>query len=132
LADRIPVSSPVLYLTGALRAALAADGRAFARDVMVGRRETGAAREVIVRDDSGPTGRFTASRSVGIRCYAGTRDVPDDALDLAALVLDLLPTFIIPGPTSPIADVRDRRGPFLVDERTERACAYVTAELITV
>jgi hypothetical protein len=132
LADRIAVTSPLPWLLVALREALAAHPSPAARDVQVDDTESDAPRLVVVRDDSGPTGRYTASRSIGIRCYAGTPELRQDARDLAALVLDILPTFVQPGPESPVADVRDRRGPFDVDERTERACAYVTAELITV
>jgi hypothetical protein len=90
-------------------------------------------RMVIIRDDSGPTtSPVTAERSIGVSVLAGTKESPEDAVDLALIVNALISGVARPEAGNPVARVDDMTGPFAVAEDLPLARRYSTATLVVV
>ena len=119
-----------LFLCGWYRAALAARPEAVCQNVTVGIRESNAPRQVIIRDDGGfETSPWTGERSVGISVLAGTKEQPQDAVDLARIVHALrsqIPSLV---PGNPVTAVLSSNGPYAVQEAQPLARRYLTLTL---
>ena len=114
-----------LWLSGYLRAGLAAWSPTVDRRFP----ETGTTYTnwVVVRDDSGSDAQFTASRLVAVTIIG-----PDGAQSaterLAQRAAALIRASAIPGPTTPVVNVRTVRGPWALTSGA-RPQFYLTAEL---
>lgn len=123
------------FLTSWYRTALRSRTEPYAQGVVVDRVEYEPlpARLAVIRDDGGPeTGVVTGERLVGVSVLAGTKEWPEDALDLARLMHALAPSIPSPDPSNPVAAVLERISPVLVSESQERARAYFTMRVSVV
>ncbi|MDQ4502182.1 hypothetical protein [Sinomonas sp. ASV322] len=135
---RVVFADLELWLTGWLRAELAARPEPFCRGVFVSNREPGPdqgdvvhERMVIVRDDGGPRESVvTESRNVGTTVVAGPRDAPKEAGDLARVVRAIFDDAAGTQPGNPVAAVRASRGPYSVPDPAGRARKYMTHEMV--
>lgn len=108
-----------------MQTALAASAAPAAAGVHVGRMQTTATRQVIVRDDGGPRiGDVRATARIGVRVLAETWP---DCADLAALVVALIGAWPDGKPVAAVSSLS--RGYPIADESAipER---YITAELV--
>ncbi len=139
----VDVSDPILvhddiehYLIRRFRELLAARPEPVCAGVAVDRVEPSGeatawpAKVLVIRDD-GTTDLelHTGEVSVGFTVLAGTRRMPKDAKDLAAIVRALIKKLPSPDPDNPVSAVTGCFGPTLVTENEDRARAYVTATL---
>lgn len=121
-----------LFLTEWLRRELAQRPEPVCQGVEVSNREppvgeTFPARLVVVRDDSGNrTSIITRHTSVGISVLAGTKDNPQDATDLARIVLALAEDCAAVEPGNPVAAVLESNGPYPVPEAQPHSRRYMT------
>jgi hypothetical protein len=138
VADRVIHVDLQAFLIPWLAAQLDARTEEVCRDVSVRDTEPLAGRPVpdrmvIIRDDSGPTRTaVTAERSIGISVLAGTKESPEDAVDLALIVNALISGIARPEAGNPVAAVESMTGPFPVEEDLELARRYSTATLVVV
>lgn len=128
-----------LFLTKFIRNELTSRSEPFTDDVYVSNSEwvkppaggTRPARQVIVRDDSGPKLSVVSKQcQVGIRVLAGTKETPQEASDLARLLMALLEGAPGTGKANPVAAVTDANGPYPVTEASTYACYYFTTTFI--
>lgn len=121
-----------LFLTGWLRDQLAQRTEVVCQGVVVSNREPPASgpfppRMVVIRDDGGArTSIVTRQSSVGISVLAGTKDTPQDAIDLARIVLALAEDCAAVEPGNPVAAVLESNGPYPVPEAQPHARRYMT------
>ncbi|MBW8025292.1 hypothetical protein EOG37_01170 [Clavibacter michiganensis subsp. michiganensis] len=138
MADRVIHADLQAFLIPWLAAELDARPEEVCRDVSVRDTEPIAGRPmpkrmVIIRDDSGSTrSTVTAERSIGISVLAGTKESPEDAVDLALIVNALISDVARPEAGNPVARVDDMTGPFYVAEDLPSARRYSTATLVVV
>jgi len=125
-----------LWLTGWLRAQLAARPEPVCRDVKVDNKVPAGAlpsRLVVVRyDGSSVEELHVDSAAVGVTVYAGTKVLPKDANDLARIVRALIGDSARVEPGNPVAAVTASSGPIPVADEGERAVRYLTFELAVV
>jgi hypothetical protein len=138
VADRVIHVDLQAFLIPWLAAELEARPEAVSRDVSVRDTEPLAGRPVpkrmvIIRDDSGPTrSAVTAERSIGISVLAGTKESPEDAVDLALIVNAIISDVARAEAGNPVASVDEQTGPFSVEEDLPLARRYSTATLTVV
>ncbi|MBT2473309.1 hypothetical protein J7E68_01635 [Microbacterium sp. ISL-103] len=125
-----------LWLTGWLRAQLAARPEAVCQGVTVNNKEpagTLPSKLVVVRyDGSSVEELHVDSASVGVTIYAGTKALPKDANDLARIVRALIGDSARVEPGNPVAAVTASNGPIPVADAGEKAVRYLTFELAVV
>ncbi|UTT53809.1 hypothetical protein [Microbacterium maritypicum] len=127
-----------LWLTGWLRAQLAARPEAVCRDVKVDNKEPGPNDEwpkrlVVVRDDGSSEVELNVdSAALGVTIFAGTKVLPKEANDLARIVRALIRDCARVEPGNPVAAVTASAGPFKVDDERPEARRYLTFELAVV
>ena len=81
---------------------------------------------IVVRDDgTSDTSLITGDTGMGISCFAGSRESPKPAMDIARIVKAVVKTAPRPAPGNPVAVIRDINGPYLVAEAALRARAYL-------
>ncbi|MFJ4284016.1 hypothetical protein ACIPY0_00050 [Paenarthrobacter nicotinovorans] len=132
MGKRVLFTDLELYLTGRIRAELAALGTPLAVNVFVSNRFPDPAREktVVVRDDSGSTTSIvTKDPSVGITVLGKTDQI---ATDLANLVHMIMSDCAGPQPDNPVANVRGANGPFKVLDEAGQPRRYMTFDLSVV
>jgi hypothetical protein len=119
-----------LFLVGWYRAALAGRPEPICDDVVVDRVEPGPNEEwpeklLVIRDDgTTDTSFITGDLSVGLTVFAGSKENPKDAKDLARIVHALASQIPSGDPDNPIAVLRERNGPYMVPESQPRARVY--------
>lgn len=125
-----------LWLTGWLRAQLAARPEAVCQGVKVDNKVPAGTRPsklVVVRyDGSSVEELHVDSASVGVTVYAGTKALPKDANDLARIVRALIGDSARVEPGNPVAAVTASNGPIPVADEGEKAVRYLTFELAVV
>lgn len=127
-----------LWLTGWLRAQLAARPEPVCADVKVDNKEpqpgaTWPPKLVVVRyDGSSVEELHVDSASVGVTVHAGTKALPKDANDLARIVRALIRDSARVEPGNPVAAVTGSAGPIPVADEGEKAVRYLTFELAVV
>lgn len=125
-----------LFLTRWYRAALGRRPEVVCQAAIVANREPKAGEPfpavlVVIRDDGGPeTSILTGERSVGVSVLAGTKDDPQDAVDLARIVFALRSQIPAVEPGNPVAAVLGANGPYEVAEPQPHARRYMTFTLI--
>lgn len=122
-----------LWLTGWLRAQLAARPEAVCRDVKVDNKVPAGAlpsKLVVVRYDGSSVEELNVdSAAVGVTVYAGTKALPKEANDLARIVRALIGASARVEPGNPVAAVTASNGPIPIADEGERAVRYLTFEL---
>lgn len=130
---RVIYSDLEMFLTGFIRAELAAVGTALAKDVFVSNQFPSPARPktVVVRDDSGPsTSVITREPTVGITVLAGSDPSQGkEATDLALLVQAVVSDCARAAPGNPVAAVLESTGPYKVPDETGQPRRYMTFTL---
>ncbi|MFC5930930.1 hypothetical protein [Cryobacterium melibiosiphilum] len=134
MADPLVIHADLmLFLTGWFREALAARPESYCQGVVVTHQEPSGdlpERCLVIRVDGGPdTSILTAERDVGLSILAGTKENPQEAIQLALMVHALRSQ--IPGlePGNPVAAVLSSNGPFAVVETQPVARQYITLVL---
>lgn len=116
---------PELFLTTWYRAALQARPEAVCADVSVDRTEGNHPKQLIIRDDGTSRESFlTGQLSIGLTVLAGTKGRPDDAKDLARIVLALASRIPFDDPSNPFTALLDFNGPSMVPEDATYARVY--------
>jgi len=119
-----------LFLCIWFRAALAVRPEPITDDVVVDRVEPGPDEEwpeklLVIRDDGATRTSFlTGEASVGLTVFAGSKENPKDAKDLARIVLALADAIASPDPDNPVAALLESNGPYMVPESQPRARVY--------
>lgn len=130
---RVLFSDLELFLTGYLRAELAALGTPLASDVFVSNSFPSPARPkaVVIRDDSGPSASvITKEPTIGVTVLAGDDQTNGKAAtDLANIVHMLLSDCAGTQPGNPVAAVLGSNGPYKVTEESGQPRRYMTFEL---
>lgn len=127
-----------LWMTGWLRAQLAARPEPVCRDVKVDNKEPqpGAewpAKLVVIRyDGSSVVELHVDSAALGATIYAGTKAAPKDANDLARIVRALIGDCARVEPGNPVAAVISTSGPIPVADEGPKAVRYIPTELAVV
>ena len=136
---RVIHSDLELWLTKFIRSELTNRSEPFTNGVFVSNSEwvkpptggTRPARQVIVRDDSGPKLSVVSKEcQVGIRVLAGTKELPQEASDLARLLMALLEGAPSTAPDNPVAAITEANGPYPITEASTYACYYFTTTMI--
>lgn len=124
-----------MFLTGWYRAALDERDELVCSGVIVDRVEPGPNEEwpeklLVIRDDgTARTSFLTGEASVGLTVFAGSRENPKDAKDLAAIVLALASQIPSGDPDNPVAALLDSNGPYMVPEAQPVARVYSNISL---
>ena len=83
--------------------------------------------DVVVRDDSGPSGQFTADRNLAVTVIGpeGSHAETGRVAERVAVLLRASPE----DPSTPVARCTTVRGPYAVDSDSRRPAFYLTADL---
>lgn len=125
-----------LFLTGWLRDALAARSEPYAQGVVVDSSEPDPTQDfperlIVIRSDGGPAlSWITDEIAIGVTVFAGTKALPQDAIDLARLARALLNDCAAVEPGNPVAQVRESNGPYRIIEEQQRARLYMTFVMV--
>jgi hypothetical protein len=124
-----------MFLTAWYRTALAGRPEPVCEDVVVDRVEPGPDEEwpeklLVIRDDgTARTSFLTGEASIGLTVFAGSKQNPKDAKDLARIVLALAAGVPSADPENPVAALLDSNGPYMVPEAQPRARVYSNVSL---
>lgn len=124
-----------MFLIGWYRTALDERDELVCSGVIVDRVEPGPNEEwpeklLVIRDDgTARTSFLTGEASVGLTVFAGSRENPKDAKDLAAIVLALASQIPSGDPDNPVAALLDSNGPYMVPEAQPVARVYSNISL---
>lgn len=124
-----------LWLTGWLRAQVAARPEAVCQGVRVANKEPQPTDEwpsklIVVRYDGSSVEELNVdSAAVGVTVYAGTKALPKDANDLARIARALIGDSARVEPGNPVAAVTASNGPIPIADEGEKAVRYLTFEL---
>lgn len=124
-----------LFLTEWFRGRISARGETYCRNVVVDNKEPDPSvpfpgRLVVIRFDGATrTSVATSEGSIGISILAGTKLTPQDANDLARMVLALSSDLPDTDPANPVAALLGSTGPISVPESQDRARRYLTLTL---
>ncbi|MFJ4026026.1 hypothetical protein ACIPWF_00780 [Paenarthrobacter sp. NPDC089989] len=136
MGSRVLFTDLELYLTGRIRAELAAIGTPITQNVFVSNQFPNPARPktVVVRDDSGPrTSIITKEPSVGITVLAGEDPTQgQQATELANVVFMIVADCAGTEPENPVARVLNATGPYKVTEESGQPRRYMTFDLAVV
>lgn len=127
-----------LFFTTWLRAQLAARPEPVCVDVKVDNKEpqpgdTWPSKLVVIRYDGSSSGEIiTDDAALGVTIYAGSKALPKDANDLAAIVRALIGDSARVEAGNPVAAVTASSGPIPVADEGSKAVRYLTFELVVV